>query len=204
MPPPRTYKPSQFTKLHILKKAVELYNEFGTASVSMNALAEACGISTGNLQYHYKAKEEIIRAILEDMYREFDVIYVPTNEPFTLDTLRHLMRFSFEINWNYRFFFRELGALLRHDPLLAERFREIHKKRLEDQKTFFHQLAQANGTPLTLTPEELHNVALIGWVLVNTWLSHLESLGQEINETALNEAVEVLVQHYKPYFPEIL
>ncbi len=202
--PPRSYKPSQLTKTHILQTAVERYNESGTASVPMSALAEACGISAGNLQYHYRNKEEVIRAVLEEMYREFDMIYTFLEVPFTLNTLRRIMGYSFGLNRKYIFFFRELGALLRHDPLLAARFREIQAKRLEDQKNFIRQLAQAGGIQLTLTPEELHNVALIGWVLVNTWLSHVESLGQEINDTTLNEAVEVMVQHYKPYFPEIL
>lgn len=201
---PRTYKPSQLTKHNILQKATELYNESGTASVSMNALAEACGISAGNLQYHYKAKEDIIRAILEDMYREFDVLYTFTDAPFTLDTLRHIMRLGFDINWKYRFFFRELGALLRHDPLLATRFREIQEQRLADQKNSIQQLAQASGIQLALTPEELYHVTFVGWVLANTWLSYVETIGQEINEATLNEAVEVMVQHYKPYFPEIL
>jgi len=202
--PPRTYKPSQLTKQHILQTAVERYNESGTASVSMNALAEACGISAGNLQYHYKAKEDIFRAILEDLYHDYDVIYTYTNAPFNLNTLRHIMRLGFDINWKYRFFFRELGALLRHDPLLAARFREIQEQRLTDQKAFIHQLAEASGLQITLTPEELHHVTLIGWLLANTWLSYVETLGQEINETTLNEAVEVMVQHYKPYLPEIL
>ncbi|HNB53134.1 MAG TPA: TetR/AcrR family transcriptional regulator [Anaerolineales bacterium] len=202
--PPRTYKPSQLTKTHILQTAVERYNESGTASVPMSALAEACGISAGNLQYHYRNKEEVIRAILEDLFNEYDVIYAQPNAPFTLDSLRILMRLGFDITWKYRFFFRELGALLRHDPLLAARFREIQEQRLEDQKIFIRQLAEANCVPLPLSPEELHRITLVGWVLANTWLSYVESLGQEINDTTLNEAVEVMVQHYKPYFPEIL
>jgi AcrR family transcriptional regulator len=202
--PPKTYKPSLQTKANILGKAVELFNEHGTGAVSMNAVAQALGISAGNLQYHYRNKEEVIRAVLEEMYHDYDVIYTFTNAPFTLDTLRHIMRLGFDINWKYRFFFRELGALLRHDPLLAARFREIQEQRLTDQKAFIHQLAQASGLQITLTPEELHHVTFIGWVLANTWLSYVETLGQEINETTLNEAVEVMVQHYKPYFPEIL
>ncbi len=199
---PRTYKPSQLTKQHILQKAVELYNEQGTASISMSALAEACGISAGNLQYHYKNKEELIRAILEDMFNEYGIVYTFAHFPFTLDTLRDLMRVGFTINWKYRFFFRELGALLRHDPLLAARFQAIQEQRLEEQKTFIRLLAQANGLTLTLTPAELHHTTLVGWVLANTWLSYLESLGQVITETTFHEAAEVMVQHYKPYFPE--
>ncbi len=71
---PRIYKASQQTKNNILKKAIEVFNQSGTASISMNALAEAVGMSAGNLQYHFKNKEEVIRAIMEEMFKQFDVI----------------------------------------------------------------------------------------------------------------------------------
>ncbi len=201
---PKTYKPTQQTKTHILQKAVELFNEHGTAGISMNALAEACGISAGNLQYHYRNKDELIRTILEDMFRNYDAIYPPADKTFTLDTLRGMMRINFDISWKYRFFFRELGALLRNDEILAERFREIQHKRLQDQENIFKTLMSNSKKKSTLSEEELRNVALIGWVLGNTWLSYVESTGQEISETVFQQAVEVMVQHYKPYLKEIL
>ena len=201
--PPKTYKPSVQTKNNILQKAIELFNENGTASVSMNALAESLGISAGNLQYHYKSKEDVIRAILEVMFHEFDVIYLPTEETFTLDTLRQIMRLNFNLRWKYRFFYRELVALLRNDKILAKRYREIQEQRVTEQENLIKRLAGAGGVRGDLSPEELRNVVLIGWVLGNTWLSHIESMGQKINDAALVQAVEIMAQHYKPYLQEI-
>ncbi len=199
---PRTYKASEQTKTNILQKAVELFNEHGTATISMNALAEALGISAGNLQYHYKNKEEMIRAILEQMFSEFDVIYQPAEGQFTLDTLRQLMRLNFGIIWKYHFFYRELTALLRNDKNLAKRYREIQEIRLQEQQELFRQLIAAGVVRRDLSDEELKNVTLIGWVLGNTWLSFLESTGQKINSAAMEHAVEIMVQHFKPYLQE--
>jgi AcrR family transcriptional regulator len=199
---PRTYKASEQTKSNILQKAIELFNESGTASISMNALAEALGISAGNLQYHYKSKEDVIRAILEQMFSEFDVIYQPTEGQFTLDTLRQLMRLNFGIIWKYHFFYRELTALLRNDKNLAKRYREIQEIRLQEQQELFRRLMDAGVVRRDLSDEELKNVTLIGWVLGNTWLSFLESTGQKINSAAMEKAVEIMVQHFKPYLQE--
>ena len=196
---PKTYKPSQRTKNKIIQKAIELFNESGTASVSMNLLAESLDISAGNLQYHYRNKDEIIRAILEEMFKRFDVIYEPTQGSFTLDTLRHIMRLNFDIVWKYRFFFRGLGALLRRDKTLARRFREIQEQRLIDQENIIKRLANSGGVRTAIGPDELHNIVLMGWVLGHTWLPYIESMGQKINEAALEQAVEIMVQHYKPY-----
>ncbi len=197
--PPRTYKSSQQTKNNILQKATELFNESGTASISMNALAEALGISAGNLQYHYKKKEDVIRDILEEMFKQFDVMYQPVEGPFTLDTLRHFMRINFDIVWKYRFFYRELGALLRNDKILARRFREIQEQRLQDQEKIIKRLASSGGVRSDLRPDELHNIVLIGWVLGHTWLPYIESMGEKINNATLDQAVEIMIQHYKPY-----
>ncbi|MCX6080973.1 MAG: TetR/AcrR family transcriptional regulator [Chloroflexi bacterium] len=199
---PRTYKASEQTKNSILQKAVELFNEHGTASVSMNALAESLGISAGNLQYHYKGKEDLIRAILEEMFRQFDGIYRSIEGTFTLDILRQTMRLHFHLVWKYRFFYREQGALLRNDEALADRFRAIQAQRMDEQEALMKRLAASGGVRGNLSPEELRNVVLIGWVLGNTLLAYNESLGQKIDEAAQAQALEIMIQHYKPYLLE--
>ena len=195
----KTYKPSQQTKANILQKAMELFNEKGTAAISMNSLAQALGISAGNLQYHYRSKNEVIRAILEDLFRQFDRIYPSTEEPLTMDVLRPMMRHTIDLVWKYRFFYRESPALLRNDQTLALRFREIEEIRLTQQEAIFKCLAAAGRVQIALPPDELRNVVQMGWVLVHTWLPYVESTGQEIDEAALEHAVDVMVQFYKPY-----
>jgi AcrR family transcriptional regulator len=168
----------------------------------MNGLAESLSISAGNLQYHYRSKEDVIRAILEEMFKQFDVIYRPIEGIFTLDTLRQMMRLNFNLVWKYRFFYRELAALLRNDKILARRYGEIQDVRLKEQEMLIKQLAASGEVRRDLSPEELRNVVLIGMMLGNMWLSYIESIGNKINEAALAQAVEVMVQHYKPYLQE--
>ncbi len=200
--PSKIYKPSQQTKSNIVQKAIDLFNERGTAAVSLNSLAEALGISTGNLQYHYRSKEEILRAILEVMFNDWNAVYQEMDtESFTMDTLRRTLRINFSLVWKYRFFYRELNALLRNDEVLAKRYATIQEQRLAEQEAFTKQLAKTNG--VRLTNKELHNMVLAGWVLGNAWLSYVESTGRIIDETAMEEAAEILMQHYKPYLEKI-
>jgi len=63
------------TKELILDTGIRLFNEKGTAAVSTNQIAEACGISPGNLYYHYTSKEDIIRAIFERMFGVWDTTF---------------------------------------------------------------------------------------------------------------------------------
>ena len=57
------------TKEKVIETAIIMFNQEGTSSISTNHLAKELGISTGNLYYHFKNKEEIIRAILEKIVR---------------------------------------------------------------------------------------------------------------------------------------
>jgi AcrR family transcriptional regulator len=200
---PKTYKPSQQTKINIIQKAIDLFNEHGTAAISLNALAEALDISTGNLQYHYRSKEEIIRAILEVMFNDWNAVYQEMNTAsFTMDTLRQTLRINFDLVWKYRFFYRELNALLRNDVVLAKRYAAIQEQRLTEQEMLTKQMARASGAR-PMSKSELHNMVLMGWVLSNSWLSYVESTGQIVDETVLGDAVELLVQFYKPYMEKI-
>lgn len=199
---PRTYKASEQTKTNILQKAVELFNENGTAAISMSALADALGISAGNLQYHYRSKENVIRAIYEVMYLDWQKIYTGMDESFSVETLRAILKKNFDLTWKYRFFYREYAALLRNDPLLGKRFREVQEQRISEQEKLINQLAAKSTVRTVSDSKQIRNVALIGWVLGNIWLSHVESTGRKIDQAALNEAVEMLILHYSPYLPK--
>ena len=53
------------TREKILDTALALFNKEGTAAISTNHIAEAAGISPGNLYYHFRNKEEVIRELFE-------------------------------------------------------------------------------------------------------------------------------------------
>jgi AcrR family transcriptional regulator len=56
----------------ILDVAARFFVERGFNAVSMREIGEACGISKAALYYHFKAKEDLFVAILEDYLNEMD------------------------------------------------------------------------------------------------------------------------------------
>jgi AcrR family transcriptional regulator len=160
-------------------------------------------MSTSNLQYHYRTRDEIIRAIYELMFSEFELIYAGVDQNFGAETLRALLQKNFELIWKYRFFYREYAALLRNDPMLSERFKAVQETRIAQQEALISLLAgRRRGISQPVDPAAIRNVVLIGWLLGNTWLSYVESTGRKIDETVLKEAVEMMALHYKPYLSE--
>jgi AcrR family transcriptional regulator len=198
----KTYRTSVDTQGAILQHSVNLFNENGSGATSINQIAEACSISPGNLYYHFKNKEALIRAILEQMHRDWNGLYEDSDpETFNLGALRQFLRGIFDLTWKYRFFYRELPLLMQHDELLKQRYDEIRQGRLAQQSAF---LELALGP---IQPEDnqdngdLANALRIAWILGDTWILHLEMIGQPVNEETTLQGAELILHVLKPFFP---
>ncbi len=114
------------TRDRILQVSLDLFNEEGEATQSAVDIANALEMSPGNLYYHFKGKDAIIKALFDDFEHEMRIILRGSRGKIT----------SIEDNWIYnyiileeiydfRFFYRNLGELLARYPDLAIRFRAL-------------------------------------------------------------------------------
>ena len=58
-------------KNEIISAARELFSINGYNAVTMRDVADALGISVGNLTYHFKKKEDLIEAVIIDQHRGY-------------------------------------------------------------------------------------------------------------------------------------
>ena len=94
------------TKQKILETTLGLFNQDGATEVSTNHIATALGMSPGNLYYHYRNKEEIIRALFSEFDNAANILYsLPSDKLPTIDDLERMIEGTFELQWRYRFFF---------------------------------------------------------------------------------------------------
>ncbi len=114
------------TRDRILEVSLLLFNEEGESALSSVDVANALEISPGNLYYHFKGKDAIIRALFDRFEEEMRVILRGSKGGLA----------SVEDNWVYiyilleeiydfRFFYRDLAGLVARYPDLAVRFRSL-------------------------------------------------------------------------------
>jgi AcrR family transcriptional regulator len=60
---------------NILARALEMFNEEGYVEVGMRQIARELDISPGNLTYHFKRKEDILFALLDDFSKQNSANY---------------------------------------------------------------------------------------------------------------------------------
>ncbi|MEA4907668.1 MAG: TetR/AcrR family transcriptional regulator [Anaerolineaceae bacterium] len=184
----------------ILDTALELFNRSGSEAVSTNHIAEAMGISPGNLYYHVHNKDEIIRAIFERLFTAWDTrLSLPEGVVPTVDDLAGLVRVNFEILWQFRFVYRELNALIQHDPQLKSRFIQVRQRGFAGFRQLFDGFAQAGILRPGPDPQEVQRLAEMCWMISEFWLPTLEISGQEINPAHLQHGVELMLFLLQPY-----
>ena len=188
------------TRDRILATALRLFNQSGTAAVSTNHIADALSISPGNLYYHFRNKEAIIRALFEQQFAHWDAIYsLPDDRMPTLDDLQRLVDNTFPISWNYRFIYRELIALLRRDDELNRRWVEVRARGFDGFRELIDVFVAAGVVRSPGEPEVVTRLAELCWLINEFWLASVEVSGQAVDAAQMAHGGALMRQVLEPF-----
>lgn len=120
------------TKEKIIHTSISLFNENGERAITTNHIASSLGMSPGNLYYHFKNKEDIIRHIFA-LYRDhLSTHFRPIDKDD--DAFSHLTAYLdslFELMWRFHFFYDNLGDILSRDTDLKQAYIDFQLELLE-------------------------------------------------------------------------
>ena len=187
-----------------LAAALRLFNEEGSLSVTTNHIAKAAGISPGNLYYHFRNKEAIIRELYATMSAEFTAMgtfdKVPES-PNPLALLWHAFDTYGDLFWTYRFLMRDGTVLMALDPELKALFAANQQKRIGQIEGLTRFFLQA-GILETIPEEDLPLRARLQWFVSAYWQSFAATAG-EVTRESIRESKEVVFRLLlKPFLTE--
>ena len=183
----------------ILEAALKLFNETNTQSATTNHIAKAMGISPGNLHYHYKNREEIVRLLYIQFRRENTLAVKEL--PKTLHELREHEKLLIQNQWKYRFFFKEMLFLFSRDKILEDMYIKdniAHRERISySMKTF-----QKRGE-LTF-PDEKSFEFLVDSILMSWqfYASYIHTLGKTLGSQGAVDLIEHINRAMSPYLTQ--
>jgi AcrR family transcriptional regulator len=153
------------TRQEILETAKRLFNEKGFNVVSTRDIAEAMGISKGNLTYHFKKKADIVEALLLES---------PDTRPKEApDTLAELDAYFLDMQQTVKenaFYFWHHTQIAQLSPKIRERQDESHKTNVKmlsqtlqtlRSKGLLHQETRAGNHERLI---DLLLISIIYWV----------------------------------------
>jgi AcrR family transcriptional regulator len=187
------------TQFRILQAALELFNEHGTAAVSSNRIAERCGISKGNLQYHFRNKREIIYAVFQQAIGEMDAGWYRDHLAPTLEHMAAMFVRQLQLILKYRFFYREMADLLRQDPQLRRRFADNRERRMRDLERFLLTLQARGLMRFPPDPRRLRAIIDVTWIVNENWLNYMDYHDREVTVEAILEGYGETLEVLRPY-----
>jgi AcrR family transcriptional regulator len=188
------------TQDRILDAALVLFNEQGTAAVSTNHIAAEINISPGNLYYHFRNKEDIIKALFERLFSAWsDTFQLPLSRAPTLADFEAMVAGNYQIIWEYRFAYRELAALLRNDPDLHSRYIEVRSNGYQGFAQLIEAFASAGVITKPETPGELRALTELCWIVSELWPVNLELSGRELDDDGIKDGVALMRHIFHPY-----
>lgn len=188
------------TKDKILNKALELFNREGSSNISTNHIAKALDMSTGNLYYHFKNKESIIRALLQRMIEEYDQVFkenLPKKEDVILESL---LFDDTKTAIKYKFLYNELNILFKRDKELEAIFIENQTKREKIFNEIFKFLQEKDYIKKNISSFVLNNAIKIIWYLENFRFFRYELEGRDIRSIEDLNIQEILLERLIPIY----
>ena len=190
---------TRITQSRILQAALELFNEHGTAAVSANRIAEFCGISKGNLQYHYRNKREIIYSVFQQAINEMDSSWYRDHLTPTLEHMAGMFVRQLQLILKYRFFYREMADLLRQDPLLRRCFAHNRARRLAEVELFLGALSERGLMNLPADVRTLRSVVELTWIVSENWLNYLDYNDRPVTVESILDGYREILEVLRPY-----
>jgi len=187
------------TQFRILQAALELFNEHGSAAVSSNRIAERCGISKGNLQYHFRNKQEIVYALFQQAIAEMDTGWYRDHLAPTLEHMATMFVRQLQLILKYRFFYREMGDLLRQDPQLRKRYADNRERRIRDLEKFMLALQAGGLIRLPADPKRLRAIIDVTWIVNENWLNYMDYHDRVVTVEAMLEGYAETLEVLRPY-----
>jgi len=166
------------TKEKIILTSIELFNKSGVVAVTTNHIAKELAISPGNLYFHFRNKEEIIRQIFKIMSRETYALWHTKKNQKVVRPL-DLIEKNFELFWKYRFFHREMYYLRRKDALLNKLWKAHIQKILKLMTLMYRRWVNKGWMKTIESEDEIQFIVNVLLATASTFLHFFESADRQ-------------------------
>ncbi len=195
------------TKDRILFGALELFNTDGATEVTTNDISRQLKMSPGNLYFHFKNKEQIVREIFKKMATETITVWKPQTKLAQQKQKIQLIDFidkNLNLYWKYRFFHREMYILRKKDPDLSKLWHK-HLKRTSLLMIILYKHWVKSGHMVPIQSKgEMEFLGELLFVASNSFMQFFETAdrGSAPNTKTIEKARRHILRMLMPYLSD--
>ena len=120
------------TRQKIINKAVELFNKSGFASITLFEIAGELNMTRGNLTYHFKDKDVLLKAISDEFWSTLDVEKNKRRLLPSFENMHNEVQLFYQFQRKYSFIFLDYQVL--NHPAVKKQFREMTKQNVKEME----------------------------------------------------------------------
>jgi AcrR family transcriptional regulator len=117
-------------KPEILQTAIEIIADEGYSSLSMRALARASGMKLGALQYHFRTREEMLRALVGHIAAEYQQAFEAMRRDGDFPNVREIAMFMLDDSGGDLLLsdrlWPQLWAMQQVEPLVSDLLEDVY------------------------------------------------------------------------------
>ena len=187
------------TRDKIVLAALELFNEHGERNITTNHIAAHIDISPGNLYYHFRNKQEIVREIFTLYSNELLERFTPILEQQeSLVLLKRYLNSIFTLMWKYRFFYANLPEILQRDEGLHQDYIVVQEKLQANLVSIMADFVSLGL--LQLSPSEMKSQVRTLHLIATSWLGYQSAMSPKtlITEESIHQGMLQMIAVVKP------
>ena len=188
----------------IIATAIKLFNLHGTKAISTNHIAKEMGISPGNLYYHFRSKNDIIRSISDNFNNELGSVFkirLDTISDFSSNITSLFNRF-FKIQQSYQFLFLEGVHLTKQDSRLLDNYtnlRSLIKKNYLELLSNLVKIKIMKRQSLNIIDDLLD----AQWIIMWYWINHTILDRNTYDDFQIKKGIKLSFSIIKPQLTSI-
>ena len=189
------------TKQKILITSLSLFNSAGISNVSLRTIADEIGISVGNLQYHFKKREDIIEALYFQLVEKIDSIFLITGN----DLLKSFFNISTEIItifYEYHFFLLDFVTITRSNQKIKQHYSELSKQRELASLSMLAVLIKNGLFREEVLKDEYRSLFKRMEILINFWFSSILIQADVLSKESIQGFSLLISQNMYPYLTD--
>ena len=190
------------TRERILATSLDLFNLCGEPNISTVDIANEMNISPGNLYYHFRNKEEIVKSIFDKF--EYDLSAILDIQPDSFSNILEIwlyFKLVYEKLWEFRFIFRDLNNLIGKTQFMQKHILRLMKRETDTVHIVCEALKAAGE--LSIAEQQINNLVDNMVFKMMFWINYAYTLNRkETDEATVKWGVFQLVSLLEPHLTQ--
>lgn len=191
------------TKEKIFASALKLFNKDGLSKTTLRTIAVDLKISQGNLNYHFKKRDDIIDGLYFRLVSEIDDTMSSIKHPGnSLKFLFVLTESIMTLLYKYRFFMLDFAHIMKANDTIREYHKNVNNLRQNQINDIFNLMISEG----LMKPESIENEYLNLYkrtqILIDFWISSAQIEYNHVSEKSIPQYLNLVAESIYPYLTE--